>query len=378
MTELLGSEVNVYKLWALLGAPFLLIVILLLKHGGFRLHASRSQIALFLVCILILLHAILFSESIDDSLMIILGIAWFACVGLTVNIFSPETVLKYAHKFLVITGYFFLGSSLALIGIFGYETLSVAGNFVGYTDNANYLGLILSVFLFPLYLSGLYFNKKNTSRIMNAIFLAICLFVILLTRSRAAILTITFTSLFFLIFLDKPSSRMSKSVAIKVISFTVIVITFYFAAYDILVAKYSDLSIFSTREHLFMLRMDAIQSRPFTGWGFRVNEFTILDQFNQFNKGEKGNTVLALIEEFGIFFGFIVLFSLTSFYYQAINFFVLRQDLVVFGLILFSSIVHLQAETWLFNFLGIPGLFIWLLIYIGLCNYKLIMNGSLK
>ncbi|MBT6307084.1 MAG: hypothetical protein HOJ18_12765, partial [Rhodospirillaceae bacterium] len=55
-------------------------------------------------------------------------------------------------------------------------------------------------------------------------------------------------------------------------------------------------------------RIDGIKEKPLLGWGFQVN--SAKDKFQGphiFNELEKGNTPLALLEEFGIPFGMLII-----------------------------------------------------------------------
>lgn len=370
MTAILTSEINVYKIWLIFALLLFLGFVLIARKKKVQLHLSRHQGLLFLIFFFILIHAIFFSESFDDSSMIVVGIAWLISAGLAANIISEHTLLINTDKILTFSGYAIILSSLTLGLFVGYSNLIEVGNFVGITDNANYLGLILSVFVFPVLFCKTFFKGPKSPRLFYLFMLLLTLLIIYLTRSRTAIITVAMAVIYFIAIIYRPSSSFGTRLWIKIVAIALLGLFIFWSTIDTFINKYDGQSLLSTREHLFELRIEAIQSRPYLGWGFRVNEFSMLDPFHQFNKGEKGNTILALIEELGIYFGSAFVLFLSFLYYRAIRTFNANKDTVSFGLILFSSAIHLQGETWLFNFLGIPGLLIWMLLYIGLSSKK--------
>lgn len=127
--------------------------------------------------------------------------------------------------------------------------------------------------------------------------------------------------------------------------------------------------IFGTRLHLWTARIDAISERPFLGWGYSVNEFTYFNRFVSTNLREKGNIVLAIFEEFGLVFGWIIMYLWLKLFRKSALSWKKAGNHEVFALTV--VIVFFQMfETWLFNFNSLDTLVVWLFVIMGVTDLR--------
>lgn len=326
---------------------------------------SRLQSTLFIFFLGIGAHALAFSFDLTKSSLILTGIYWITIALLLEHNFGAARLFRATGIALFAVGAFIVLASIGAIAVVGLEGLSVAGNFRGVTQNANYLATLISTLTFPYFIGSINNLESGKQKLIYALLAALSVMVIILTRSRTAMGAAVITLLFYLIFVhnyvgSKQTRAIKRYVAISAILFVVI------ANFGKATNKYEGQDALATRSHLIDLRFEAIAERPFIGWGFYVNNFTQMDAFNEFNPSEKGNTILAVIEEFGIIFGLATLIYLTALLYTCARNLLRNQKTIPFALILISAAVALQGETWLFNFYGITGLVLWLIIYLSL------------
>jgi O-antigen ligase len=121
-------------------------------------------------------------------------------------------------------------------------------------------------------------------------------------------------------------------------------------------------SILSTRSILWDARIEAIKEKPYTGWGYNVNEFTYIDKYHQFNKLEKGNTFLAIFEEFGLIFGSILIGLFSFIFYKSFKILKARKTTPYLAVTIVAVLLHSLLETWIFNFYGLLAIVFWTLI----------------
>jgi O-antigen ligase len=360
----IDESINLYKLYVI-SAMFMILFLRILSMKIVELRISRKEITIFLMFALIALHAFFFSADISKSTHIFHGIFWLAFIYVIKINFGVIYTLKVTGKGIRYASYFILFSNVGALVIFGSNSLSVANNFHGVFQNANYMATLVAVVCFPFFLGSLSQNTGFWQR--SGVIFLICLSVILVvfSRSRTSIAAILVTAIVYFIYFAQTKGNWNYRVIKKIISlifFGLIILLLF----DNVVNKYEGQGVFDTRQNLFELRLTAIAEKPVYGWGFAVNKFSEYDEFHIYNSGEKGNTLLAIFEELGLLFGSIFICYLCLLFGRAISVFSKNKITMQFSLILVSSVVQLQAETWLLNFNGIMGLLVWTLLYLSL------------
>lgn len=237
------------------------------------------------------------------------------------------------------------------------------GNFRGGYSNSNLLAHMIVVFTVPLCLT--YLTQKGIGqRSLWALVLVVAIFILVLTRSRGALLAFAAAITFFVLTRRKFTVRL---VFIMLIG----AMLAYFSSYifDLFTGKYSAVSIgaLDTRSALWSLHLSAIWERPILGYGIGVNPVNFKDISNFTRDTEKGSSLISIPQELGI--PFFVVFVITS---LALTLGPIRR--LVFRIIhktvsplsflpaavVFSSMTHGLFETWIFTFGNISALFFWM------------------
>lgn len=331
-----------------------------------KVKVTRTEIIFVLLFFVILLHSIFFSSELEKSVERSLFSLSFILMLFSVRLAFDYKLLRLIRITLLLYGIVVVIINDFILLIFGKSsTFYVEGNFIGLSSNANTFGLLISVFLLPAVLSFLINIKRLNGRVILLFLYSFNLIYIMFeTRSRAALgvfVVLLFTSI--LIKYRKKSSR----ILIGGI-FTLALIPAAFLLQDSLLNKYennskSENSIFSTRMVLWIHRIEGIQEKPLLGWGYQVN--SAKDKFygaHIFNELEKGNTPLAILEEFGTPLGMAIIFLLYSF---AIRILKLSIEYSIVPLIIIGALAHSMFETWLFNFNGYFTWILWVMIFLG-------------
>ncbi|APW66222.1 hypothetical protein LPB137_10385 [Poseidonibacter parvus] len=301
---------------------------------------------------LIAIHSLLFSYKPDYSLEYSLKALYIIfCIILVTSLFKNEKLFLY-HKYIIET--------LSIILIFSSFFLLVwkpafayrQGHFQGIFDNPNQLALYISVIIIPYFLNKIYLLKDSSK--LSKLILFGSIFILVLSASRTGVAV---TIIIWLILLIK-----SKRIfTFKKIVIAIILSVIIFLSSDLIMGfvkknNQSDSSLLSTRTMLYDLRFKAIEEKPYLGWGYHVNEFSYFDKYHDFPKFEKGNTYLALIEEFGFFFASIIIIFFMRTYYLSLK---LTDNIYYVSLILMAAIIHSNAETWIFIMHGNTSILFW-------------------
>jgi hypothetical protein len=253
------------------------------------------------------------------------------------------------------------------------SNFSYEGNFHSIFPNANMLGMYLALFVAPFIFSlkSYFMAKKNLYKYLFHFSIFSIYYIVLATGSRTNIVILIICSIVF--YLNRKGVGWSYKSILKVFSFFFITISTLFIFINEfflgLIFK-GQLSILATRLPLWISRIQAITEKPFTGWGYNVNEFYYFNKFNIFNPLEKGNTILAIFEEFGMIFGIFLIFVFTKVFIEAYKRYNNIVELRFLGVIILLAPFHLMVETWILNFNSIFAIFIWFTLINGLENYN--------
>ena len=345
---------------------FSLVLLLIISNGKRAIISKKSFLPLcgFLV---ILMHSFFFStnvsESVERNIFSLLFISAFT-IGVAL---AHNHCVRYAKYAIYTIG--IAGITSGLYAMIFIPSSYDGENFNGITSNSNYFALFLSVFFFPVLLENIQNIKlRGIIKVFNIFLLMLLIFIVIETRSRAAMLTIFAIFLFYIYSkerLKKVTIIFNKRI---ILSLTLLVLFIFNSGY--MTNKYSDSSdftieeTFSTRAIMYQYRIQGIIERPYLGWGYTINshEGRMIEPW-VFNLAEKGTTPLAVIEELGIFLGMIVLgFFWWLFFYGIKK--IAKQPAIY--LIVLGGLVNGLFETWLFNFNSFFCWFFWLFVIISL------------
>lgn len=309
------------------------------------------------------------AESLERAFFSILFI--FAFTILTIS--TPKFLNLVFFKSIGFIGFTYVVLGLVYFLFFPQQSYE-EGNFRGFTSNSNYYALFLSVFFWPfLCINFIKANKRSYKKWAFLFLMVLCLFLILESRSRTSlIVTILISALLFskLILrwdLFNSLGRILRTTCLAAVLVILVYTNDFFTnkyAYEVINFD----GLFSTRTILIEYRLQGISERPLLGWGYSINSMEgRMEAPWIFNNYEKGTTILALIEEFGIFLG-IFFFSILLWF-----------GIIAFRVLLFSpltssviigSLIHSTFETWLFNFNSFYCWLFWIAIIKTLSEYK--------
>lgn len=341
------------KIWALIAADMLLLFPLIHRRRGLRV--SRANWYLLGVYLVIVAHYALVGYSITGptNSILIFGAALFLLCLIISNGIGMDMALRALSLLLATLSLLFVVGNFAALITQG-RALFQDGNFMGLTDNANMLGGYLSILCIPPLLQR---TDARTPLIRVSVFilLSLALFLIALTRSRAAFLALFAIVLHFVISRDD-IRKPQKAVALLMTSMLVA------AALIWIGSKYQDTEMFSTRTVLLLQRVEAIGERPWIGWGFNSDVFSDQNPQVLFPPMEKGNTVLAILEEQGIPLGTLLIFAMGFQLWRTVKVLNKKPERRMFAGIVVGSCVHLSFETWMFNFFSVLSILFWMCV----------------
>lgn len=345
---------NIVKIIVLffIGIAFFAITIFR-PHG---ISITNRFLAIFTSFILIILHYIFFgtSDSIETNEQLVSGFAVIMLSFWVSNALREWSLFTRPINFMLMLSVIFVYINLPLSILDNSESF-VEGNYTGITSNANILGGYLAICCMPLLLYGLLQSSDQRGRTFYIITMVICLYIIIITRSRGAILSVSAASVFMVL----TTERLKYSTKFIFTSFISLV---SIAGFIQASGKYADLDLSATRDPLLNQRITAITERPWTGWGFNSDVYSFYYQENAFPAMEKGNTILQIFEEFGLPFGTIIsagivyLFLSTAWRVRQIPIG------IAFASTLVGSLAHLMFETWLFNFQSFLSIYVWIML----------------
>lgn len=318
--------------------------------------ANTTWIVALLSYVFILLHYVFVGYSVkaENNLILLFGLFILVLNLILFNWHHTQNIVKATGTVLKYFSIIFVLFNLMLIFVFPDRTIQ-GDNYFGPTENPNMIGAYLSLICYAPILGTLLVSKGSYSRIFSIILWLSCVYLILMTRSRASILVVMVITL-YMIWKNVSGTLFRK------IAYLIPVLILGGLALVLASQKYGDIPILSTREALYVLRLNAISLRPWLGWGFNAEVFTYFDQNSIYPAMEKGNTTLQFMEEFGIPIGVGLIFIL---YYQIFSSAARYSSYdggLVLGGILLGCGIHLQFETWLLNFPSIFANVFWLLL----------------
>lgn len=341
------------KTWALIAVDLLLLFPLMYKRRGLRV--SRANWCLLSIYLLIVVHYALVGYSITASTNSILtfGAALFLLCVIISNSIGTDRALHALSLLLMALSFVFIVGNFAALIAQGRAAFQ-EGNFTGLTDNANMLGGYLSILCIPPLLQGTD-ARRPLARMSVFMLLSLALFLIMLTRSRAAFFTLFAIILYFIVSRDN-MRKAQKTVALIVTCLLVV------AALIWIGSKYQDTEMFSTRTVLLLQRVEAIGERPWVGWGFNSDVFSDQNPQVLFPAMEKGNTVLAILEEQGIPLGTLLILAIGIQLWRTVRVLSKKAERRMFAGIVVGSSVHLSFETWMFNFFSVLSILFWMCV----------------
>ncbi len=357
MLESFFPEINTAKFLALALLVAMLLMYALIRG---RALAPNWREAVFLFAyVSIIAHYYAFSVKVDDEIekMLLFGAMFICLLFLIRNVCNCRVALMFIKKVALWFALLFVGVNFAIL-LVAYSAFVVEGNFMGVVANSNRLGAYCTIICFPIFLDYSH-NASGWRRRVCQLFLVLTIAIILFSRSRASLVAVLMASLYLLYKKQNLSSLRKTAAVVTILGLA------WIAAFSI-GEKYKGAEMFSTREKLFSLRLDAISQKPLSGWGFRSSEFSEYDDFHKFNPQEKGNTILAMVEEFGFVLGSILIFLLTALWFRGLRLFGGTLAGEAFVLVLLTSCIHLMFETWLFNLYGLLSIYVWSILFLSL------------
>lgn len=311
----------------------------------------------FLVPLLIVaVHyvAVGFSVSTANSFALLNGFALLAVAATGSAALSPEAFLTGLRRFAIVLTFPVI---LYLIALYlGGAGIDEAGNFTGFTDNSNMMGGYLALLMFPAVAQNFLTAKSLRAKLVPLLAGGAVLFLIYATASRAALLSIICGLAFVALF----SKALPRRIRLLIIV-GVLVSPLFLTAF---IQKNEDLSLFSTRLFLYTLRFEAISASPWVGWGLAADVNNSYNATNIFPPQEKGNTILQLLEEFGVPLGGLFTLAISLVILSTGRRLSKVRSMVWVPLFLVAAWVHSMFETWMFNFQSLLAIFFWLTLVV--------------
>ena len=311
--------------------PYLIFIsgvtLLFILKNNIKLLGNKINTSIIIFFLIILIFGTIFSMKIEVSLFRgFLAFITFFYIWALISIYSATNTLKYIFRFLLYLSYgiVFLSDFLLLIN---NQNIFQSGNFRSFFENSNSFASFVILFLIPV-LTYQIINKKLVY--INYFVLVNSLYLVFLAKSRSAILSlfIFFAVLFIIRYIYFRKNTIINNIKYFV-SFLIILSIFYFNQDPIYkyFVKYEHIkssNLAETRLSLWNDRIMAIDEKPLTGWGYGINyrDYSLILQkdWNYITgETEKGNTILSIFEEFGIFFGSIIILFITHFLYIIIK-----------------------------------------------------------
>jgi O-antigen ligase len=291
-----------------------------------------------------------YSVNAQNTLSLLNGFVLLMTAIAAASAFSPPTCLSGLRTLALFVAYPVTAYLLTLnVTGSGYDDV---GNFEGFTENSNTMGGYLALLMFPVAMQSLLNAKRVWSKAATAILLSVIIFLIFTTGSRASLLAI----LCGLAFVALSSPNIDRKYRYMIIAGVLLAPLFLTSFFQ----KNEDLALFSTRAFLYQLRFEAISERPWLGWGLAADVNNSYDVTNIFPPQEKGNTVLQMMEEFGVVFGTIFTVSLTIAIISTGRRLARSRATMWVPVFLVGAWVHSMFETWMFNFQSTIAIFFWL------------------
>lgn len=336
----------------LLGVACLLRSVLLERR--WQLHWSWYGVVVLYAAVVFHYLWVGYSVSSDTNVILAFGAALIAFAGPFRDAAEHWDSAARAPAPLGVAAGAFVASNLAVLVLRG-EDAFLDGSLAGVTANPNMLGAYLVILCFPLLVDLATAPLGRSLKALAWSTLAVCVWLVFLTRSRAALLALLAASLVWLVRWARGSLQRKLGLVAAGGGASALVLA-------IAGAKYEDVDLFGTRTILLLQRLMAISERPWLGWGFNSSVYTAFDESNVFPSMEKGNTILQALEEFGIPLGSVVVAGVAWLAWRAVSTLGRTRRGTPFAGALVAGAVHLMFETWLFNFPSVLSTYFWTIL----------------
>lgn len=317
---------------------------------------KRPLLGFLIPLLVVAVHYVLvgYSVSAANTFALLNGLALLAVAATGSAALSPEAFLTGLRRFVLVLTFPFLLYLLALqLSGTGQDDV---GNFIGFTENSNMMGGYLALLMFPAVAQNFLTAPGPRAKLVPFLSGVIILFLIYETASRAALLSII-CGLAFVAFFSKALPRRIRLLIILSVLVSPLFLTTF-------IQKNEDLTLFSTRLFLYTLRFEAISSSPWIGWGLAADVNNTYNATNIFPPQEKGNTILQLMEEFGVPLGALFTLAITLVILSTGRRLSKVRSMVWVPIFLVAAWVHSMFETWMFNFQSLLAIFFWLTLVV--------------
>lgn len=354
------------------------VIIIFFSKKINRTSFKQNDMFIFLIFSSLLFSVIFSADFVQSGLRYIFTLIILLLLYSYVIILGSQNVFNLIIKFSIFLSVIIVVSS-DIVMYLQLPDIYIQGNFQGIIYNSNYLGLLVSLFLIPIILIKL--NEINTNKIFYYPLLFNLLFILYETRSRASMfsLLIIVIVLLFIKMKKMKNEKYFLRYSLISLSFILLIVTFRTEIYSSIentIVKYKFMKNYgdatSTRSDLWNSRIIGIEEKAFIGWGFGINPFQYSNKIKHQvekninvneNNTEKGNSFLAILEESGLIIGIfqiiLILVISLSFWIKA------RKNNIsgiIFPLIVFASLFHVNFESWLMYFGNFATILLWLII----------------
>lgn len=364
--------------YILLFAFAVLVLVYMRNHPlVFRFDVLTKLVLAMLVIIVI--PGSIFSSEIEMSLFRgILAILVFVTIFGTIGILGSKKVISILFNFFIYVSVIVIILTDFLL-LTGDVRAFHMGNLRSFFANANAFGTLVALFFLPALIYKILVNSKSKVKYIYVLIFIHLLILFWFIRSRSALLSFTvFLSLFIYVKYFVWHKKRIRNVTLAFSILTILGIALvsnasvqnylssYFFKYEYL-QKQAGYSVVSTRAQLWSERIEGIEEKPLTGWGYGVNSIDYL-RSNYIPKGitEKGNSALSILEEFGLFFGLLLIFIIgvivTRLLVTSKRNLQNSELFLIVSSLLIASLVHVNFESWLLFFGNPNAMFFWYLL----------------
>ncbi len=333
--------------------------------------------SIYAMLVIILIPGTFFSVDTAESISRgIIAFLTFIIIFFSVGLIGAEILVQKIYRFLLMIAVFVTLSTDFLLYI-GDTRLFSMENLKGYFLNANTFGAIVGLYLLPIMLLELTKKKKIYLRIFYIFIFLNLMLLFWLIRSRSALLS--FVIIITIIGYYKYMIFHKKNLYGLVIIFTIFTVGSislflnkgaidYLATYFIKHEELTSDNIYSSRAQLWIDRANGISQRPLGGWGYGINSIHYNENINKKTgnlKTEKGNSYLAIVEEFGLFFGALIIIQVGIIVFNLIKKINRNRqsNLILFSIaIIFGGLVNVNFESWLLYYGNISAFLFWFVL----------------
>lgn len=343
-------ESSIIKLILLAGAFLFLFPLAYVRKRPIVWVKPMAYVVLAVTIVALHYFLVQYSVSAQNTVSLLNGIVLLMAAITGASAFSPATCLSGLRTLALFIAYPVTAYLLTLnVTASGYDDV---GNFEGFTENSNTMGGYLALLMFPVAMQSFLSAKCGWSKAAAAVLSSAIIFLILTTGSRASLLAILCGLAFVALSSQSLAGKYRLLIIAGVIASPLLLSSF--------IQKNEDLTLLSTRVLLYQLRFEAISESAWLGWGLAADVNNSYDVTNIFPPQEKGNTVLQMMEEFGVVLGTIFTVSLTIAIISTGRRLARSRATIWVPVFLVGAWVHSMFETWMFNFQSTIAIFFWL------------------